>query len=139
MKAWIGSQDLMRDRSRWVLWDREWRQAWRPAVALTAATTVCGDKRPGGTEGCFDKRRKESSVSGTVLGVPQVFPLRIFYIRFRITPKSIRFQSCFITPGLEGFPPPPSIIKWTLQMMGEELSPHIFLITVPKHSWFDVH
>lgn len=103
MKAWIGSQDLMRDRSSWVLWDREWRQAWRPAVALTAATTVRGDKRPGGTEGCYDKRRKESSVSGTVLGVPQIFPLRIFYIRFRITPKSMRFQSCFITPGLEGF------------------------------------
>lgn len=126
MKAWIGSQDLMRDRSRWVLWDREWRQAWRPAVALTAATTVCGDKRPGGTEGCFDKRRKESSVSGTVLGVPQVFPLRIFYIRFRITPKSIRFQSCFITPGLEAFPPPPLYHKMdTSNDGGGALASHI--------------
>lgn len=46
MKDWLGSRDPMRDHSSWVFWDREQRQAWWPAVALTAGTTMCGDRRP---------------------------------------------------------------------------------------------
>lgn len=137
MKAWIGSQDLMRNRSSWVFWDREWRQAWRPAVALTAGTTVHGDRRPRAQKDAVTRVGRNPVSQPLCSALPESSLLRIFYIRFQITQKSIRFQSCFIRPGLGGLFS--SIIIWTLQKIGEELSPHIFSITVPKHSRFDVH
>lgn len=135
MKARIGSQNPMSDRASWVFWDGEWKKAWRPAVALTAGTAEHGSKRPGGAEGCCDKSRKESSVSAAVLTPSQ----DILYPPSN-DPKSIRFQSFFIRPGLGGgrlfFR---SIIIWRLQKIEEELGRRIFSITVPRRRRFDVH
>lgn len=138
MKAWIGSKDLMRDRSSRVLRDRKEASIETSCRTYYWHHSVLAIRGPGDTEGCCDKSRNPVS-QPQCSAFPKSSLHRIFYIRFRITPKSIRFQSCFITPGLEGFFCPPSIIKWTLQMIGAALSPHIFSITVPKHSWFDVH
>lgn len=135
MKAWIGSQGSMRGRSSWVFWDREWRQAWRPAVALTAGTRVRSDRRPGAQKDAVTRVGRNPVSQPLCAAFSESFQ-DILYPLSNNT-KSIRFQSCFIRPGLGGFFS--SIIIWTLQTIGEELSPHIFSITVPKQSWFDVH
>lgn len=94
-----------------------------------------------GTEGGCDKSRKESSVSATVLSIPRVFSAQDILYPPSNNCKSIRFQSFLIrsSPGrlfLSFFFP--SVIIWRFQKIGEELSPHIFSISVPKHSRFDV-
>lgn len=130
MKAWIGSQDLMREHRSWVFWDGEWRHAWRPAVALTAGTTVHGDRRPGAQKDAVTRVGRHPVPEPMCSAFPVSSVLRIFYIHFPITQRSIRFQSRFIRAclgGLFSF-----IATWTLQKIGEELSPHIFLNNCAK-------
>lgn len=138
MKAWIGSQDLMREHRSWVFWDGEWRHAWRPAVALTAGTTVHGDGRPGAQKDAVTRVGRHPEPEPLRSAFPVSSVLRIFYIHFPITQRSIRFQSRFIRGCLGG-------LFFPLSQLGhfkrQGRSSHLifFSITVPKHSRFDVH
>ncbi len=116
-----------------MIWDREWRQAWRPAVALTAGTTVRGNRRPGAQKDAVTRSRKESSVSVFL----ESSLLRIFYIRFFLSPKINEVSISLYQNRLRRafFP----YHNWgTSKDRGGALSSH-FSITVPKHSRFDVH
>lgn len=102
MKAWIGSQDLMRDRSSWVFWDVEWRQAWRPAVALTAGTTVRGDRRPRAQKEAVTRVGWNPESQLVCSEFPRALSAQDILYPLSNNPKSIRFQSCLVRPGLGG-------------------------------------
>lgn len=103
MKVWIGSQGSTRDRGSWAFWDRERRQVWGPAVALTGGTAASGDRRPRAQkDGVTRVGRNPASQP---LSIPRVSAKDILY-PFSNNPKSIRFQSCVIRASLGGrFPP----------------------------------
>lgn len=122
MKAWIGSQDLMRDHSIWVFWDWEWRQAWRPAVGLTAGTRVHGDGRLGAQKDVVTRVGRNPVSQPLCTAFPES-------LCFQLT----RFLSWFYQtrPGRDRN-------LDTSNDRGGVITSY-FLIIVPKHSWFYLH
>lgn len=127
-KAGSAHKTLTRACSIWVFWDGERRQAWRPAVALTASTAVRGGGRLGGTEGRCDKSRKESGVAATVLTVPWGYCF----------PPPKKKKKLITLLGLSDSLPEGFYSFYNLEPMGGVSASYFFSITVPKHSWFDV-
>lgn len=99
-----------------MFWDKEWRQAWRPAVALTAGTTVRGNRKPGAQKDAVTR----NPLSYPLLNIPPVLSAQDILYPLSNNMRSIRFQSSFIrpSPGAGFFLSLSFNVKiWTLQKM----------------------
>lgn len=119
-----------------MFWDREWRQAKRPAVALTASTAVRSACRPGAQTDAVTGEGRNPVFRPLCSAFPDSSPLRILYISAFKQPNIDKVSIFALSDqAWEGF-----LLYlfffWTLLKLGEELSSRIFSITVPKHSRF---